>query len=164
MRSWDSKSKDKVFYYIILIYHGTFPYHLFIPSSFRPMLQHTLFLHASQTECMYCRFPRGKKRSPMRLCDCRRTASSRGLTDVLISQFCMRNAFPPLKVCSVHGEYGREKCKRMAPIPESSLPPHRDSHNSRSEVEWIRQKKKKKVMPHPKRGLRVKDGSFFFFF
>lgn len=52
----------------------------------------------------------GKKRSPMRLCDgARRTASSRGLTDVLISQFSMRNAFPPLKVCSAHGEYGRKK-------------------------------------------------------
>lgn len=74
----------------------------------------------------------------------------------------MRNVFPPLEVCSAHGEYGRKKCKRIPPVPESSLPPHRDSHNSRPRGRMDQAKKKKKSDATSKRGLLVKKTGAFF--
>lgn len=126
------------------------------------MLQHTLFLHASQTECMYHRFPRGA--GGMRLCD------GAQLRLVALLMYYSSAGF----ACVTHPLHSKsaaltenmvwKKCKQIAPIPESSSPSSRRLTQFSLQGRMDQATKKKKGDATSKRGLRVKDRTFFFFF
>lgn len=140
------------------IYHGAFIIYLFYQVSSRCCSIHCSFMHHRLNVCTVGS-PQGKKSAAW--CSCVTVGTRLRLVALLTyssaSFACVTYSLHWKSAALMENMVGKN---RIALIPESSLPPHRDSHNSRSEVEWIRQrkkKKKKKVTPHPK-------GVYCFFF